>query len=410
MTEQNEPLSPAAEAYIWGYPLVAIHRTKLLLCSKTPTGQMNHVDNLATPNDKAIVAPNNDTLYSSAWYDLSHGDQIVEVPPMDHPTRYWNVQLVDAYHEVTYICRRDHGVSGTKVRVTYDPSKPQASGASDTVSVATNTVWVIIRVLVESQADIEKARILQRAITVTPPSAHPNVLTERAGRATEIGKAGADFFTELKHYMEIDPPATCHMATSSEAKAVIENPEMFSSEELAAGVAAGDKLISAGNAKNAIRKNGWSSGRGYGSPDSPLSRSIGVKFGLGGHYAIENRSYIAFANSEGDALNGDTPLELTFPADNMPPCSAFWSLTAYGMNLYLVENEIDRWSFSDRTPGLHHKDDGSLTITLSANKPNNPNWLPVPDGPYMLGLRVYEGQQSVLDCEWFPPTLKVIGI
>jgi hypothetical protein len=90
-------MSPAAEAYIWGYPLVSIHRTRLLFCSRAVTGEMNHIDNLATPNDRGIVAPNNDTLYSSAWYDLSVGDLVINVPPMDHPDRYWNVMILDAY-------------------------------------------------------------------------------------------------------------------------------------------------------------------------------------------------------------------------------------------------------------------------------------------------------------------------
>ena len=80
---------------------------------------------------------------------------------------------------------------------------------------------------------------------------------------------------------------------------------------------------------------------------------------------------------------------LRFAADDMPPCNAFWSLTAYGTDLYLVANEIDRWSISDRTPGLNYAADGGLTITLSAKRPTETaNWLPVPDGPYLLGLRV----------------------
>ena len=74
--------------------------------------------------------------------------------------------------------------------------------------------------------------------------------------------------------------------------------------------------------------------------------------------------------------------------------------------MYLVENEIDRWSISDRTPGLFYDDDGSLTITVSATRPVDiANWLPVPNGPYLMGLRVYEGDEAVVSCNWFPPFL-----
>ena len=155
------------------------------------------------------------------------------------------------------------------------------------------------------------------------------------------------------------------------------------------------------------KKNGWSTGRdatGFGG--DIVKRAIGAKFGLGGHQAIENRSYTAQGDSQGNRLDGTRPLQLRLEADAMPPCNAFWSLTAYGTDMYLVENDIDRWSISDRTPGLTYDEDGSLTILLSAERPaNTANWLPVPCGPYLLGMRVYEGRDEVIDCKWFPPSL-----
>jgi hypothetical protein len=75
--------------------------------------------------------------------------------------------------------------------------------------------------------------------------------------------------------------------------------------------------------------------------------------------------------------------------------------------MYLVENSIDRWSISDRTPGLYYDKDGGLTIVFSHTQPALvANWLPVPDGPYLLGLRVYEGNEAVVNCDWFPPVLE----
>ncbi|MFT5561923.1 MAG: hypothetical protein ACJAYE_002427 [Candidatus Azotimanducaceae bacterium] len=414
MTKSFKPekISPAAEAYVWGFPLASVHRTRSLLCSKTDTGTMNHIDDLATPNDRAIVVPNNDTLYSSAWYDLRHGDLTIEVPPMDHAGRYWNVMILDAYTHVAYICRRYHGVGGTQVRVTFDPTTPPANDDSDVVTIGTPTAWVIIRVLVESPEDIDTARSLQRAICVTAPISHPNERTERAGRATAIGKAGADFYTELKRYIELDPPAPWHPQLSAEAQVIVDDPSSVSEEVLAAGVLEGETLIVGLNVAGTVRNNGWSTGRdatGFGG--DMLKRAAGAKFGLGGHQAIENRSYIAQADSDRQRLDGTRPLLLRFDADAMPPCNAFWSLTAYGMDMYLVDNEINRWSISDRTPGLVYEADGSLTILISATRPAKiANWLPVPDGPYMMGMRVYEGHDEVVNCEWFPPSLtRLIG-
>ncbi|MEC7663122.1 MAG: DUF1214 domain-containing protein, partial [Pseudomonadota bacterium] len=198
-----------------------------------------------------------------------------------------------------------------------------------------------------------------------------------------------------------------HPKLSAEAQAIVSNPDSVDSEELSRGVAEGEKLILGGNLSDAVKQNGWRTGRAATDSGADiLKRAMGAKFGLGGHQAIENRSYIAQGDAAGQPLNGNQALVLRFAADEMPPCNAFWSLTAYGTDLYLVANEIDRWSISDRTPGLRYAADGSLTITLSAKRPTETaNWLPVPDGPYLLGLRVYEGHDAVVDCTWFPPAL-----
>ena len=404
-------MSAAAEAYVWGFPLISVHRTRLLLCSKHDTGRINHVDNLATPDDKAIVVPNNDTLYSSGWYDLRHGDLVIDVPPMDHPDRYWNVMVLDGYTHVAYVCRRHHGVEGTRVTLTLDPDVHPANDDSQVVTLGTPTAWVIFRVLVESPDDIVTARALQHRICVTAPASHPIVRTERAGRATAIAKSGADVFSELQTYVAIDPPPPWHPKLSPPAQAILDDPSSVSEETLVAGIAEGEKRIMGRNLQGTVSQNGWNTGRdAYGFGDDIVKRAAGAKFGLGGHQAIENRSYIAQNDSQGSPLNGTRPLQLRLAADNMPPCDAFWSLTAYGTDMYLVANEIDRWSISDRTPGLVYADDGSLTLYLSAEPPDvRENWLPVPAGPYLLGMRVYEGQPEVVACEWFPPAMDPIN-
>ena len=194
---------------------------------------------------------------------------------------------------------------------------------------------------------------------------------------------------------------------SPTAQAIVDDPSSVPADVLIAGVAEGERHIVGLNQADNVSKNGWSTGRsatGFGT--DIVRRAAGTKFGLGGHQAIENRSYVAQHDSEQEKLDGTRPLQLRFAANDMPPCSAFWSLTAYGSDMYLVENEIDRWSISDRTPGLVYDADGSLTLTLSAERPLEiANWLPVPSGPYLLGMRVYEGHEEVISCDWFPPQL-----
>ena len=110
---------------------------------------------------------------------------------------------------------------------------------------------------------------------------------------------------------------------SAEAQAIVNNPNSVDSEELSRGVAEGEKLILSGNLSDAVKQNGWRTGRAATDSGADiLKRAVGAKFGLGGHQAIENRSYIAQGDAAGQPLNGKQVLMLQFAADEMPPCNA----------------------------------------------------------------------------------------
>ena len=141
----------------------------------------------------------------------------------------------------------------------------------------------------------------------------------------------------MQTYAAIDPPAPWHPKLSPPAQAILNDPSSVSEETLVAGIAEGEKRIMARNYRYG-RQSGWNTGReAYGFGDI-AKRAAGAKFGLGGHQAIENRSYIAKRRPR-LPLDGTRPLQLRLAADNMPPCDAFWSLTAYGTDMYLVAND-----------------------------------------------------------------------
>lgn len=48
-----------------------------------PINTFGHVDLLATPANRDIVKPNNDTVYSGAWLDLREIPLVLSVPAMD---------------------------------------------------------------------------------------------------------------------------------------------------------------------------------------------------------------------------------------------------------------------------------------------------------------------------------------
>jgi hypothetical protein len=71
-------------------------------------------------------------------------------------------------------------------------------------------------------------------------------------------------------------------------------------------------------------------------------------------------------------------------------------------------NEIDRYSIGDRTPGIHHQDDGSLTLYVHHERPADPsqaaNWLPSPSGPFTVIIRAYGSDTTIADGDYrLPP-------
>jgi hypothetical protein len=53
--------------------------------------------------------------------------------------------------------------------------------------------------------------------------------------------------------------------------------------------------------------------------------------------------------------------------------------------------------------------DGSLTLYLQKDSPGagrESNWLPAPDGPMFVVMRLYWPEASALDGRWRPPALQ----
>ena len=62
----------------------------------------------------------------------------------------------------------------------------------------------------------------------------------------------------------------------------------------------------------------------------------------------------------------------------------------------------------DGVPGFALDDDGLLTIYLQHESPGpdkEANWLPAPDAPFALALRIYWPGQEVLDGKWEPSAI-----
>jgi hypothetical protein len=146
-----------------------------------------------------------------------------------------------------------------------------------------------------------------------------------------------------------------------------------------------------------------------------LLRSAAAMGGWGGNDIVEALYPSAREDSDGKALDGAHRYQITF--ETLPPAKAFWSVTMYdtsydGTAGYLVENPIDRYLINSTTEGLVYAVDGSLTITIQWEQPQDAtkraNWLPAPDGPFYLVMRIYWPKEEALNGTWTPPPVNQI--
>ncbi|MEB2346424.1 MAG: DUF1214 domain-containing protein, partial [Deltaproteobacteria bacterium] len=121
--------------------------------------------------------------------------------------------------------------------------------------------------------------------------------------------------------------------------------------------------------------------------------------------------------ANGEALDGSKHgYTLTFAKGDLPPVNAFWSITMYeGKTQLLVENPINRYLVnSPMLPGMKKNADGSLTLYIQKDSPGKDkesNWLPAPDGPIYMVMRLYWPRTeapSILPAgngTWQPPAI-----
>lgn len=116
--------------------------------------------------------------------------------------------------------------------------------------------------------------------------------------------------------------------------------------------------------------------RGWSTPPAMLGnygthyniRAVTAMVGLGANWPADAMYPNVRVDAQGQVLNGSYRYRLRFPSDELPPVHAFWSITAYGQDDYLIDNPTSRYAVGDRDP-LVFNADGSLDILVQASPP-----------------------------------------
>jgi len=159
----------------------------------------------------------------------------------------------------------------------------------------------------------------------------------------------------------------------------------------------------------AASENGWSTIRECGRPGNGILVRAACAKALPVVTVLEEAAYwTTTTDASGRRLSGRHDYVLRFPAGQLPPNGAFWSLTATDVVGYMVPNAIGRSGIGDRSR-LVERADGSVDIRLGHRAPEGrePNWLPVPAGRFKLMLRAYLPGPAVLDGTYrVPPVVR----
>jgi len=156
-------------------------------------------------------------------------------------------------------------------------------------------------------------------------------------------------------------------------------------------------------------ENGWFIARGaignYGT-DYGLRAGVAL-IGLGALPPAEASYPSTSSDSAGRPLSGEYRYRIRFAPGQTPPADAFWSLTMYDHEDYLVDNPIGRYAIGDRDP-LVYQPDGSLELLIQHEQPleGAGNWLPAPAGTFTLTLRIYMPRDVFLNGDWSPPAVE----
>ena len=411
----------AEEGFIYGLPIVmnyaVMHAYAIDRDSgqfKAPFNQIKNEPRVFTYEDTAVVTPNSDTPYSFLWLDLRAEPMVLSVPAVEK-RRYYALQLEDGNtFNYGYIGSRATGNDpGDYMVVGPDWQGATPDGVKKVFRSTTQFSVVGYRTQLFNPADMPNVEKVQAGYKAQPLSAYLKQPTPPAAPAVDFPKIdkamiNSNFFEYLDFCLQFAPAGPKEKAIRTKLASIGIGPgkafdfKDLSAEhkaEVALGMKAGDEKIDQYLATQLFDLNGWGIASYFGDRTfyngDWLKRAAGAKAGIYGNDSIEAAYPLTRKDINGKELDGSKHnYTITFPAGELPPVHAFWSVTMYdGKTQLLIKNSINRYLInSPMLPDMKKNADGSLTIYIQKDSPGadkEANWLPAPDGPIYLAMRLY---------------------
>lgn len=439
----EQAMSDAVDVYIYGYPLVTMDMTRRQFtnvavadAAHAPMGQILKLRTYPAVDNHAVTAPNADTLYTTAWVDVSSEPWIFSVPDMGD--RYYLLPMLSGWTDVFQVPgKRTTGGKAQKYAITGPGWSGTLPAGVTEYKSPTAMVWILGRIYcIGTPADYAAVHALQDKFSLVPLSSYGKPYTQAPGTvdANFDMKTGIrdqvdamsvnDYFNYLARLMKTNPPAAADAPMVEKMKAIgLEPGKDFDPSKLGAFDREAIKTVPKVAQvkimeyfkKAAEPVNGWmylTKNIGIYGTDY-IQRALVTAIGLGANRPQDAIYPTSQKDSDGHEYDGASKkYVMHFNKGELPPVDGFWSLTMYDKDYFFVPNPLNRYTLSARNK-FNMNPDGSVDLYLQADSPGKAkeaNWLPAPKAQFIPMLRLYwpkETPPSIVDGTWKPPAIAV---
>jgi len=416
------------QAWLWGYPLpfYAAMNTEALKVGATGLNSFTKHTKLKTAKDRFVVTPNNVTIDAYGMFDVSREPAVIHVPALSAP-RWYIVQIGDEFDQVIANIGGIKGPMPGAFVVTGPDFQGSVPGEMTQIKSTTKLGLVAVRIFVAGEEDVAAAVEAQKGFNLMTLSAYLREGLAHRPANGELPNYSADAPDELRGFEQLGHMMQANLSTSAD------NDDRFvaSLRQIGLSVAEGftwrtlDEATKRGLARALPvaeqiidRKweslgettNGWRYNLAGGRTNHDFAlRAALAKFMVGGQLAEQVLYPNCRVDADGKPFDGASKYVLHFEAGKLPPVATFWNMAMYADDMLFVENEFGRYSFGSTTDGLKLAADGSLSILIQNERPDDTsNWLPAPKGSFNLTMRFYGPATSVLDGSYRLPAVQRI--
>jgi len=450
-TSNNQANSPgvekavadAVDVYVYGYSLVTMDMTRKQMTNvpapdagHAPMGQLVRMRTYPAVDYHAVTAPNADTLYTTAWIDVTAEPWVFSVPDMGD--RYYLLPMLDGWTNVFQVPgKRTTGGKAQKYAITGPGWSGTLPAGVTEYKSPTGLVWILGRIYCTgTPEDYAKVHALQDKFSLVPLSSYGKTYTpppnevdasfdmKKAVRDQVDALSVDDYFNYLAKLMKTNPPAPADAPMVEKMKSIgLEPGKDFDPSKLGAfdreAIKGVPKLaqvkIMEYFKKAAEPVNGWvyiTHNIGIYGTDY-TQRALVTAIGLGANRPQDAVYPTSDKDTDGHDYDGaSNKYVMHFDKGQMPPVNGFWSLTMYDATYFFVPNSLNRYTLSSRNKFVTNPE-GSVDLYLQADSPGKAkeaNWLPAPKAKFIPMLRLYwpkETPPSLIDGTWKPPAITV---